>query len=172
MAKKQKQSQLILAIDPGNRDTAFVVMDELYNVYDKAKTENQMVLDYMCANRDCIKHVVTEMIASYGMAVGAEVFETCVMIGMIERTADLLGIPHSRVFRAEEKAYICHDSRAKDSNIRRALIDRFAKHDKNRGTGTKGDPDHFYGFKADIWAAFAVGTVYLDKQRENAARAL
>lgn len=171
MAKK-KQLQLIMAIDPGNLQSAFVLIDDEYNVFDKDKAENQMVLDYMCANREHIKHVVTEMIASYGMAVGAEVFETCVMIGMIERTADLLGIPHSRIFRAEEKSYICHDSRAKDANIRRALIDRFADHDKNRGTGTKGWPDHFYGFRSDIWSAFAVGTVYLDKQRENAARGL
>ena len=171
MAKKSKKN-LILAIDPGDRETAFVVMDENYLIYDKDKVENQLVLDYMCQYRDDIGHVVTEMIASYGMAVGANVFETCVMIGAIERTADLLGIPRSRVYRAEEKVYICHDSRAKDSNIRRSLIDRFASHDKARGTGTKNNPDHFYGFRKDIWAAYAVGVVHLDKMRENAAREL
>jgi hypothetical protein len=164
------QQKYILAIDPGNAYTAFALIDENYNVYDKDKTENHNVLDYMCANREKIGHIVVEMIASYGMAVGAEVFETCVMIGMIERTADLLRIPRSRVFRQEEKLYICHDSRAKDANIRRALIDRFAKHDLNRGTGTKNNPDHFYGFKSDIWAAFAVGVVYLDKLKEEAVK--
>ena len=103
------------------------------------------------------------MVASYGMAVGEEVFETCVMIGKIERTADIREIHRSRVYRKEEKLEICHDSRAKDANIRRALIDRFAVHDKKRGTGTKKNPDWFFGFAGDMWAAFAVGVVALHR---------
>lgn len=156
----------LLAIDPGNKESAFCLMDGQYRVIDKGKVQNDMLLDYICENANGIDHLACEMIASYGMAVGAEVFETCVMIGAIERTADINKIPHSRVFRLEEKVMICHDSKAKDTNIRHALIDRFAQHDTTRGTGTKANPDWFYGFKSDIWAAFAVGVVYLDKQRE------
>lgn len=154
----------LLAIDPGNRLTAYCLMDENYRPYSKDKTENMAVLAFITEHAAEIEHIAVEMIASYGMAVGAEVFETCVMIGRIEQLADELGITHERVFRMEEKQFICHDSRAKDSNIRRALIDRFAKHDLARGTGTKKNPDWFYGFHSDIWAAFAVGTVCLDKR--------
>ena len=162
----------LLAIDPGNKESAFCLMDEQYRVYDKGKAENAKILEYIWLNHKNIDHLVCEMIASYGMAVGAEVFETCVMIGMIERTADIKEIPRSRVFRLEEKVMICHDSKAKDTNIRHALIDRFAKHDTTRGTGTKKNPDWFYGFKKDIWAAFAVGVVYLDKQKEKRLKGL
>lgn len=152
----------LLAIDPGNKETAYCLMDEQYKILDKGKVPNDQMIQYIYTNARSIDHVVVEMIASYGMAVGAEVFETCVMIGKIERTAEQKEIEHSRVFRSEEKLCICKNSRAKDSNIRAALIDRFAKHDKARGTGTKKAPDHFYGVSKDMWAAFAVGTVYID----------
>lgn len=152
----------ILAIDPGSVDTAFCLMDEGYRVIEAGKVVNGAMIQYIRENASQIDHVVTEMIASYGMPVGADVFETCVMIGKIERTAELHEVEHSRVFRSEEKLCICHDSRAKDSNIRAGLIARFAKRDFKRGTGTKKNPDHFYGVSKDMWAAFAVGTVYLD----------
>lgn len=159
----------ILAIDPGNALTAYCLMDEQYDVHDKGKILNRQMLDYIHLNTGKIDHLVVEMIASMGMAVGKDVFETCVMIGMIERTADLRGIAHSRVYRREEKIGICGDSKAKDANIRRALIDRFAKHDLLNGKGTKKEPDHFYGFARDMWSAFAVGVVWLDKMTGGGA---
>ena len=160
----------LLAIDPGNAQRAFCLMRDDYTPLNKGKVSNAELLEYIAGHGAGVSMLVTEMIASYGMPVGAEVFETCVMIGKIEQLADSLGIPHCRVFRAEEKLYICHDSRAKDTNIRHALIERFAQHDKARGTGTKKQPDHFYGFANDMWAAYAVGVVYLDKLREEALK--
>ena len=154
---------MLLAIDPGTTESAYCLMDEQCSVIDKGKVPNDALLRYIWTKHKQIDHIVVEMIASYGMAVGAEVFETCTMIGQIERTADIKGIPRSRVFRMDEKMAICHSSKANDANIRRALIDRFAKHDLQRGVGKKDNPDHFYGFKKDIWAAFAVGVTYLDK---------
>ena len=153
---------MLLSIDPGNVYTAFCLIREDYSIADKGKVENADMLQIIRDASTVIDHAAVEMIASYGMPVGAEVFETCIMIGRIEQLLDELGIEHSRVFRADEKLCICHDSRAKDSNIRAALIDRFARHDKKRGTGTKGNPDWFYGVSKDIWAAYAVGVVYLD----------
>ena len=153
----------LLAIDPGTTQSAFCLMDERFTVLDKGKVANSAMLDYIWLNARRIDHIVVEMVASYGMAVGEEVFETCVMIGQIERTADIREIPRSRVYRKDEKLEICHDSRAKDANIRRELIDRFAVHDKKRGTGTKKNPDRFFGFAGDMWAAFAVGVVALHK---------
>ena len=43
--------------------------------------------------------------------------------------------------------------KAKDSNIRQALIDRFGP------VGTKKNPGWFYGVSKDVWAAIAVGGV-------------
>lgn len=153
---------MIFAIDPGDVQTAYCMIDDKYKIHAAGKVDNDELLSILRKNAKQIDHVVVEMIASYGMAVGRNVFETCVMIGRIEQVANSCRIEHSRVYRQDEKLCICHDSRAKDSNIRAALIDRFAKHDKKRGTGTKFNPDHFYGISRDMWSAFAVGTVYLD----------
>lgn len=146
---------LILAIDPGNVNSAYVLMEkETYKPIEFGLLENNLVrekvlnLDYDC--------LAIEMVASYGMAVGESVFDTCVWIGRFIECAQERNIPYTRVYRIKEKMNICHDSRAKDSNIRQALIDRFGI------VGTKKNPGFFYGFKKDIWAAYAVGCTYID----------
>ena len=45
----------------------------------------------------------------------------------------------------------------------RALVERYARGAPNYGKGTKGMPGFFYGFRADMWAAMAVATTYIDK---------
>lgn len=146
---------LILAIDPGNVNSAYVLIKkETYKPIEFGLLENNLVrekvlnLDYDC--------LAIEMVASYGMAVGESVFDTCVWIGRFIECVQERNIPYTRVYRIEEKMNICHDSRAKDSNIRQALIDRFGI------VGTKKNPGFFYGFKKDIWAAYAVGCTYID----------
>lgn len=95
------------------------------------------------------------------MIVGKEVFDTCVWIGRFIELAVLKNIPVEYIYRKEEKMNLCQSMRAKDSNIRQALIDRFGI------VGTKKNPGWFYGFKADIWSAYAVGVTYIDKTKGN-----
>jgi hypothetical protein len=104
------------------------------------------------AGADGPDHLAIEMIASYGMAVGAEVFETCVWIGRL--VAAWAG-PHTFVHRREVKLHLCGDSRAKDANIRQALIDRYGP-GKERAIGKVKAPGPLYGVTADQWSAVAV----------------
>ena len=78
--------------------------------------------------------VIIEMIASYGMAVGKEVFDTCVWIGRFKQISESQDIEVEYIYRKDEKMNICHSMKAKDSNIRQALIDRFGE------VGTKRNP--------------------------------
>lgn len=157
----------VFAIDPGNAKSAYCIIDAKTLIpRDFGILENEQLRHYirqMSFEED--DRAAIEMVASYGMAVGKEVFDTVRWIGRYEETLiRLITVPPALIYRLQEKTHICHDSRAKDSNIRRALIDRFAAHDLKFGRGTKKKPDWFYGFRADIWAAYAVGLTYIETQ--------
>ena len=153
----------VLAIDPGNIDSAFawIDADSLRPLWAE-KLPNATVSNFLRANAAKIDHLVIEMVASYGMAVGAEVFETCVWIGRFQQLAAELGITVSRVYRLRVKLHHCHNAAAKDANIIQALIDRFAPGVRNRGKGTKSEPGWFHGFKADMWQAYALAVYAAD----------
>ena len=149
----------ILAIDPGNIESAYCLIDSnTYKPIKFGKIENELVL-YEVQKED-YDILVIEMIASYGLAVGKSVFDTCVWIGRFIQESPK---DSEYIYRREEKMNLCGSMKAKDTNIRQALIDRFAQFDLKQGKGTKNNKDFFYGFKSDIWAAFAVGCTYLDK---------
>lgn len=155
---------MILAIDPGNEYSAYAVLDKDLKPVDFGKIPNNELyqkVELWAADWPAITNLAIEMVACYGMPVGKEVFETCVAIGRIVQIA--INLPTQYIYRKDEKINLCGSMKAKDANIRQALIDRFAKHDLKNGKGTKKSPDWFYGFHADIWAAYAVGVTFHDK---------
>lgn len=155
---------MILSIDPGNVESAYTLIDDNLKPIEFGKFVNENVRQ---EERRFIKKygydliIVIEMIASYGMAVGKEVFETCVWIGRFTEMAEQHNMNTYYIYRKEEKLNLCGSMKAKDSNIRQALIDRFGV------VGTKKNPGWFYGFKSDIWAAYAVGITHYDKMVYN-----
>ena len=159
----------ILAIDPGNEQSAYVIMEDAdFRPQAFGKVDNEEIRDIIMRTRGLdVDRVVIERVASYGLAVGREIFETCEWIGRFTELSKMCGRPVDYIFRKEEKEWICHDLRAKDANIRRALIDQFATHDLRNGKGTIKKPDFFYGFAKDCWAAFAVGYTYFEKRRQG-----
>jgi hypothetical protein len=145
----------MLAIDPGNAESAYCVYDtDNGRPLCWEKVSNGTVLALLTSTKS--DALAIEMVASYGMAVGATVFETCVWSGrFIERWMSgrgLLAKVHVpvEVYRREVKLHLCGNARAKDGNIRQALIDRFGP------KGTKAAPGPLYGMKADCWSALAV----------------
>ena len=152
-----------MSIDPGNIESAYCIIDtNTYTPIKFGKIENEMLLFQL--ESDKYDMLVIEMIASYGLAVGKSVFDTCVWIGRFIQASPK---DYEYIYRKEEKMNLCGSMKAKDSNIRQALIDRFAKFDFKNGKGKKDNQDFFYGFSKDVWAAFAVGCTYLDKQKEK-----
>lgn len=159
----------VLAIDPGNTQSAFTIIDsDTRKPVAFAKTLNEALLESIEQGAFSYDVVYIEMVASYGMAVGAEVFDTCVWIGRYLQSAMTTGADVHLVTRLHVKLHHCHDSKAKDSNITRALVDRFAYGQPNYGKGTKATPGWFYGFSADVWQAYALA-VYAADQIEGRA---
>lgn len=157
---------IVLSIDPGTFDSAYTEIDvETRRPLAVGKVPNQELADLLASPRFMgVDHVVIEMVASYGMPVGEEVFETVVWIGRYEQMArDWLGAAVSRRKRIDVKSHHCHAGNATDANITQALVDRFAMGLPNRGKGTKAEPGWFFGFAKDIWQAYALGVLVADE---------
>ena len=155
----------ILAIDPGNTESGYALIDGSNCLPLSVGKITNYQLRNQITNGEFgnVDQVSIEMIASYGMAVGKEVFETCVWIGrFLELIENRFDVDVDLVYRRDVKLHHCHTSKAKDSNITQALIDRFASSVRNHGKGSKAEPGWFYGFKADIWAAYALAVYTAD----------
>jgi hypothetical protein len=157
----------ILAIDPGNEYSAYVVYCDGH-ISDFGIEENSELIYKVNGHFnsfDTCKHMAIEMIACYGMPVGATVFETCVWIG---RFIEAWGDEFTKVYRKETKMHLCQTMRAKDSNIRQAIIDRYPATGggKKPQIGTKAQPGPLYGVSKDVWAALAVAITFAETYSE------
>ena len=161
--------ETIFAIDPGNTQSGYAVIEmPNFHLVGFGKVENEELLRmleiYNEKNDNTPDTFVIEKIASYGMAVGKDVFETCYWIGQF--THALKHRKVADVYRRDEKIILCGSMKAKDSNIRQELINRHARFDFKNGKGTKANPDTFYGVSKDMWSAIAVGVTYYEKEKK------
>lgn len=138
-----------LALDPGTEETGFVRYSRTHLLLDHGTLPNQEVLDRLLGGAHPADRLVLEMVASYGMAVGRETFETVFWIGRFYQAWPGPVRP-LRIVRGKVKLHLCHDSRARDSNLWAALTDRFGL------PGTKKAPGALYGLRAHARAALAL----------------
>ena len=153
----------ILAIDPGPEESALLDYDgDLGRVLPKATgiKANAEVLQYL-QEQDAFGAngpLVIEQVCHYGMPVGAEVFETVWWTGRFcEAAGDFIRVPRLTV-----KMHLCRSARAKDANVRQALIDRFGG--KAKAIGTKKAPGPLYDVKSHLWSALALAVWAEDTQ--------
>lgn len=154
----------VLAIDPGPVNTAYALV---------RRKDRHLYAFGICNNQELLQRleqllpadVAIEMIASYGMAVGAEVFETCVWIGRIMQHLESHGADNvSRIFRREVKIAMCGSMKAKDANVRQAIIDSYQTNQSTDVT-KKGGP--LYKVSKDVWAAIGVALSQIEKDKNS-----
>jgi hypothetical protein len=146
---------MVLGLDPGPTESALVAFDGT-QVMLHVKAKNDDILLELYRRRAHDVTLVIEQIAAMGMAVGEEVFETCFWSG---RFAQAYDGPVERLKRHEIKMHLCGNMRAKDANIRQALLDRFGG---SAAVGRKKTPGPLYGIAGDQWSALAVAVTWSD----------
>lgn len=141
---------VILAIDPGTHESGFCYYNEGSVLYCGVQSNERMV---HAISEEGFDTLAIEHIESYGMAVGKEVFATCVWVGRFmqawRRPDDVLLVPRRAV-----KMHLCNSARAKDANVRQAILDKFGG--KEKAVGKKAAPGPLYEVKSHAWAALGV----------------
>jgi hypothetical protein len=142
---------IVFAIDPGPVRSAWCLYGGPALVF--GIDEN----DDLLARLGPAPRVVIEKVESFGMPVGAEVFETVYWSGRFAQKAIASLATVDRIGRKAIKVHLCGTTKAKDPNIRQALLDRFGPQ------GTKAHPGFLYGVSKDVWSALAVAVTWSDQ---------
>lgn len=141
----------IIGIDPGPTQSGFVILDGR-RVDTSSTMPNYAMREALRSDQRLLSAdmLAIEMIEGRGMAVGADVFETCVWVG---RFMECWAGECVRIKRRDVKLRLCGSTRAKDANVRQALIDEIGPR------GTKKAPGPTYGVSGHAWAALGVAFV-------------
>lgn len=149
----------ILAVDPGPTQSGFVRFNGERVLESGVKPNAEVLL--MITNASGLPSwpdvVACEWISSYGMPVGREVFETALWTG---RFLQAWREPEAvrLVYRKDVKLHLCGSSRAKDPNVRQAILDLFPRTGGGATpqVGTKHAPGPLYGVSTHAWPALGV----------------
>lgn len=139
-------SPRILAVDPGTSQSGVVVL-QAGRVLQAGVYPNADVLSLLATTEADL--LAVERFEARGMAIGDESVVTMIWTG---RFVQAWRAPDAVVLvkRSRVKSHLCGTQRAKDANIRQALIDLLG------APGTKKAPGATYSVSSHAWAALAV----------------
>ena len=168
-----------LFIDPGSTQSGYVIIDERDNsIVGSGKLDNSILMGMIDEFKSA---VIIETPYPRGQTPSWQLFETCIWIGRMKQIALDQHIPVHHMDRNDVKRHIAGGTRAKDGDIRRAVIARYGgepalkrgkcKQCKGRGTvrkitcsSCKGSGRVTKGVLADItadaWQALAMAITY------------
>jgi hypothetical protein len=155
----------ILGIDPGPKKSAYVVYDSIDKkliAKNKLRSGDLLRMLEWPAVLAIADILVCEAIQPRGRPMGYDTIRTERWVGRFIQ-AWRPG-RYSVLYRSEIKLHLCGWTRAKDPNIRQALIDKFPATGggKTPQIGTKKQPGALYGVSKDIWSALAVAVTYAE----------
>lgn len=154
----------VMGIDPGPEQSGYAIVYGPMCIEAAVLPNEELLIRVERFHDDSderVRSVAIEMIASYGMPVGKEVFDTCVFIGR------LWGIsyrPPILIYRKEVVKHLCGTAKGKDANVRQALLDMFPRTGggKTPQVGTKKKPGPLFGFNSHMWPALGVAITARD----------
>ena len=143
---------MIIGIDPGPIVQSYVIFDG-HRVLQSGDESIASMVKIIESHSDVM--VAIEHIACMGMAVGSEVFHTVFNSGRLYVASGVCRM----IPRTDIKMHLCGSTRAKDPNIRRALLDKVGM------VGTKKNPGPCYGVSNHLWSALAVAVTAYEVNR-------
>lgn len=154
-----------LSIDPGT-DKSGVVLTIDGKVDSHGLYSNEDILEMLQGT--WIDLVLIEDFVSYGMPIGKTSIETIKFIGRINQVCDDIRTPYEMITRREVKHHLCNSVKAKDANVRQAILDRFdaSGGGKTPQIGTKKAPGPLYGVSGHAWSALALYVYWSEKNKE------
>jgi len=175
----------IIALDPGNTKTGYVVYDMDSNKpISCGKIENERMLSQIFNGNTPI---VCEFPYPRGQSISWQLIESIEWAGKFSCAAHMCKLSFTKMNRKDIKVHVAKSANAKDKHVRKALIEYFGgektiagpkclvcKGKKGIGRGKKKvecsnckgtglvEPGLLYEFSADCWAALAVAVTYYD----------
>jgi Holliday junction resolvasome RuvABC endonuclease subunit len=159
---QMSENQRILALDPGTLQTGWAVYDPQANrVESSGVSPNELILERLRNMQTGKYRFAMERIVAMGMPMGESTIATVYFSGRCIEALHGRGEEVTLLSRPEIKLTLCGQSRAKDPNVRQALIDRVGE------PGTKKAPGPTYGVKSHAWAALAVAVCVAEFTRRT-----
>jgi hypothetical protein len=138
--------EMFIGVDPGPETHGVVVWNgqRVLSALNLSHHETIRFLKWHQKENSAV--IAVEMIECFGMPVGKEIFKTVLNIGEIRYAVR----PCRLIPRRDVKLFLCNSMRAKDGNVRQALIDLLGP------KGTKAKPGPTFGLSAHTWSALAI----------------
>lgn len=160
----------ILAIDPGNEESAFVIWDtERKRCINKGKIKNIDMLDIISNSN--YKEACIEMISSYGMPIGQTTIDSCVWIGIFKNEIENTGKKAYLIFRQSVKMHHCHSLNGiNDSSVNMVLKQKYGEDNTIKKPNLvfwNEEVEENMGTKymnGDIWSALSIATYWSEKK--------
>ena len=150
----------VISIDPGSERSAFLIYETTERMILFAEImDNEEILQRLAESGKLLPFkredtlLAIEMIQSFGMPVGKEVFETIFWVGRFVQEWSRYG-KYKLIYRRDIKLHFCNSVRAKDSNIRAVLKDKFAGRNLRKE-----------GIVKDLWSSLAIA-VFISETEE------
>ena len=153
---------IVLSIDTGTTESAYAVMNyhKQERLVEFGKIHNDAMIDKIINLSSKINFVCYEEFASYGMPIGQTTMKSIWWNGYFCAICEKSNLPFYPVLRKDVKMHICQTMKAKDANIRQAIIDKYGE------PGTKKNPGMLYGASKDVWSAIAINLTFNDQKNE------
>lgn len=161
---------IVLGLDPGTRESAILAYDGRIrrDYFLPSVLDNKSVLMNLRAIASAGFResepvmLVIESVEHYGQRVGADVFSTVEWSGRFREAWERGGGLVEKMPRRTVKAHLCGVQKAKDADIRQALLSLFGDGTREAAIGRKAKQGPLYGIGSHLWSALAIAVTWCD----------